>query len=1220
LVAAEAPTVTPGSLKSGDTPNFTETYDTKDVGTGKTLTPAGSVSDGNSGANYDVTFVPEAVGAITPATLTVSGITANDKVYDATTDPTLNTGSGALVGVLGSDDVSLDPTEATGAFSDANVGTGKTVTVSDLTLTGSDATDYTLTQPTATASITQRPIMVTAATNSKTYDGTTAAAAVPTITSGTLQGSDISNFTETYDNRNVGTGKTLIPAGTVNDGNGGANYDVTFVNNTDGFIDLRPMTVTATTNAKVYDSSTSAAAVPTITPGSLGTGDTAAFTETYVSKNVGTGKTLIPIGSVSDGNGGANYDVTFIDDTTGIITPSVLTVTGLSASDKTYDGATGATVTGTPTLNGVLGSDLIEVTGTVVGTFSDKNVGTNKSVAVSGLSLSGLVSSNYTLTEPTLSADIIALPITVTAAANTKTYDGTTAAAAVPTITSGALQGSDTANFTETYDTKKVGSGKTVTPSGVVNDGNGGKNYTVAFQTSANGEIDAAPITVTAAANSKTYDGATTASASPTITGTIFAGDTPAFAETYDTKDVGTGKTLTPAGSVSDGNSGANYDVTFVPASDGAITPATLTVSGITANDKVYDATTDATLNTGGGSLVGVFGGDTVSLDATGATGAFGDANVGSGKTVTVSGLALTGADADDYTLTQPTTTANITQAPLTITAQTNTKTYDGDATAVAAPIVTGLQGSDTVTGLAEDYDNKNVGTGKTLSVSAYTVNDSNSGANYDVSTVNDTTGVITTRPITVTASANAKVYDATTAAAAIPTVTSGSLAPGDTGNFTETYNTKEVGTDKTINPAGSVNDGNSGNNYSITFQSSTNGIVTSAPLTVSGVSAGNKIYDGTTAASLSGTGSLVGVAAGDTVILSGTPTATFSDKNVGAGKSVSISGYLLTGDDAANYSLAEPTLTTYITVAPLTITAQTNTKIYDGTTAAATTPIAAGLQGSDTVSGLAETYDTANVGAGKTLAVSAYTVNDGNAGNNYAVTTVADHTGVINKRTATVTFSDMLQTYDGAAVSATVTTGPSGLSTSVTYDGSPTAPTNAGSYAVVATITNPNYTGSADGTLVIGKADQTISFGTLPDAIFGAPDFSVSATASSGLTVTFNSSGTCTVSGTTVHITGVGKCAITASQAGNGNYNVAPDKRQSFIVNPVTYTLTYTAGANGSITGSSQQTVDEGASGSAVTAVPATGYQFSSWSDASTTTRRRCASGSSPHRRRGRA
>src|ERR687887_36806 len=66
--------------------------------------------------------------------------------------------------------------------------------------------------------------MVTAATNTKVYDATTSAAATPTITSGTLVSGDTANFTESYDNKNVGTGKTLTPSGSVNDGNGGNKH------------------------------------------------------------------------------------------------------------------------------------------------------------------------------------------------------------------------------------------------------------------------------------------------------------------------------------------------------------------------------------------------------------------------------------------------------------------------------------------------------------------------------------------------------------------------------------------------------------------------------------------------------------------------------------------------------------------------------------------------------------------------------------------------------------------------------------------------------------------------------------------------------------------------------------------------------------------------------------------------------------------------------------
>src|SRR4029078_4019617 len=103
------------------------------------------------------------------------------------------------------------------------------------------------------------------------------------------------DFSESYDNRNVGSGKTLTPAGTVSDGNSGNNYSYTFVNDTTGVINHRAITVAAVTNTKTYDGTTSAAATPTVSPaGSIQTGDTANFSETYHNKNAGSGTTLTP--------------------------------------------------------------------------------------------------------------------------------------------------------------------------------------------------------------------------------------------------------------------------------------------------------------------------------------------------------------------------------------------------------------------------------------------------------------------------------------------------------------------------------------------------------------------------------------------------------------------------------------------------------------------------------------------------------------------------------------------------------------------------------------------------------------------------------------------------------------------------------------------------------------------------------------------------------------
>jgi hypothetical protein len=74
------------------------------------------------------------------------------------------------------------------------------------------------------------------------------------------------------------------------------------------------------------------------------------------------------------------------------------------------------------------------------------------------------------------------------------------------------------------------------------------------------------------------------------------------------------------------------------------------------------------------------------------------------------------------------------------------------------------------------------------------------------------------------------------------------------------------------------------------------------------------------------------------------------------------------------------------------------------------------------------------------------------------------------------VTLGNLSQTYDGTAKSVTVTTDPTNITTAVTYDGSASAPTNAGSYTVIATVTQSGYVGGATNTLVISKATPGIT------------------------------------------------------------------------------------------------------------------------------------------------
>ena len=82
-----------------------------------------------------------------------------------------------------------------------------------------------------------------------------------------------------------------------------------------------------------------------------------------------------------------------------------------------------------------------------------------------------------------------------------------------------------------------------------------------------------------------------------------------------------------------------------------------------------------------------------------------------------------------------------------------------------------------------------------------------------------------------------------------------------------------------------------------------------------------------------------------------------------------------------------------------------------------------------------------------------------------------------------------------------------------------------------------------------IPPAPQTIAFAALGDKILGDAPFEVSATASSGLPVSFSASGSCSVSGSTISLISWGSCSITASQAGNTSYLPAPELTKTFSV-----------------------------------------------------------------------
>lgn len=177
---------------------------------------------------------------------------------------------------------------------------------------------------------------------------------------------------------------------------------------------------------------------------------------------------------------------------------------------------------------------------------------------------------------------------------------------------------------------------------------------------------------------------------------------------------------------------------------------------------------------------------------------------------------------ANDATLT-------INKKTLTITAEAASKVYDGKLTSTGKPLVTGRVRGDSIVGLTQSYADKNAGNGKTINVNhGYTIRDGNNGNNYDVVLVQSHDGVITPKALTISTVANTKVYDGGLTSVNKPLVSG--LVSGDrvTGLFQQ-YETKTVGTGKKllIKAGYVVQDGNSGGNYSVAEQTSTDGVIT---------------------------------------------------------------------------------------------------------------------------------------------------------------------------------------------------------------------------------------------------------------------------------------------------------------------------------------------------------------------------------------------------------
>lgn len=170
------------------------------------------------------------------------------------------------------------------------------------------------------------------------------------------------------------------------------------------------------------------------------------------------------------------------------------------------------------------------------------------------------------------------------------------------------------------------------------------------------------------------------------------------------------------------------------------IGPKPVTITDISADNKVYDGTVNATI-TGTPAISGLVVGDEndVTVVTTSAKAAFADADAGTAKTVNFSGYALTGAKAGNYTLAQPASvTANISPKELTIADVTVAeKSYDGTMEAAVTSVTfNGLVSSESLTKdrdytVTGNFADAAVGDNKDVTV---TVNLKDSVKNYTLS------------------------------------------------------------------------------------------------------------------------------------------------------------------------------------------------------------------------------------------------------------------------------------------------------------------------------------------------------------------------------------------------------------------------------------------------------------------------------------------------------
>jgi hypothetical protein len=1061
----------------------------RNAGNGKTVAISDLGITGTAAANYTLTGAAGLTVNITPKSLTAI-YTGADKIYDGTVGATIVGSSSDILAI----DAGTVLIQSTGTFTGVgakNVGTAKAVAVAGGFLAGAQRDNYTLVNATGgtTAGITPRSLTASYTSGlSKVYDGSTDAPASGRLNN--LVAGDAVTLTQTAafsgaGARNVGNGKAIDITGLAVGGDDAGNYTLLTVSaSTVGNITPKPITIGGLSNVvatdRVYDSTRQVdVTVPagvTLVPNSsdivagdqvtIGVPGSGVTTGTMANKNVGSGKAVTVDGLSLTGTDGSNYTIAGTAGITVNITPKALTANYVG-NNKVYDGSTAATVHGSS--NDILAGDGVTVSGTGVFTGAGaRNAGNAKDIDVLAGHLSGGDAGNYALTNVTgtATADITPKSVTVVYVGGTKVYDGT-ALAPVTAGNTGFITG-DSVSLSETAvfngaGARNVGANKAVSISGITLSGNDAGNYSLTSGTATTtASITPKPLRIDGltgvAAIDRAYNGSNvvdvtvsssgpiSANQSDLIAGDIVTVTAPAAGSTTGTmadKRVGSDKPVAVLGLSLGGADAGNYSITATSGVTVNITPKTLTAnySGVA---KVYDGNAIATVI---GSSADVVAGDLVTITGSGLFSGAGGKNAGVGKAIDVLSASLASADAANYTLLNPTGAASGTITPKTVTANYTggAKVYDGTADAPVVGSAIGFINGDSVgltqTALFTGTGAKNVGNGKSVSVSGIALDGADAGNYALAGTATTTTANITPKPLRIDGltgvSATDRAYDGTTQVA-VSVTSSGPIAVNQTdlvagdvvtvtapaaGNTTGTMADKNVGRDKTVVVAGLTLGGADAGNYMVAGSAGVTVNIT--PRSLTAIYTGmDKVYDGSPSATVSGTSGDIVV--GDLVSVGGSGLFTgVGAKNVGVAKAISVTAGSLSGVDAANYALLNATGGTSASITPKAITATYLgvAKVYDGTTAATVTASTVDLVAGDVVSFSQTAQFTGaagrNVGNGKTVAVSGITLQGSDAANYTLLADTATTTASITPRPLNVTgltgISAVDRVYDGS-------------------------------------------------------------------------------------------------------------------------------------------------------------------------------------------------------------